>query len=90
MAQTDIWFYDLTKRAQKKLVSSELSKILNVNVTQVTILSESGLNPSMGINTVTLHQDVRVRVRYANKFHYWLMQWNIINKEFDTCMEYNG
>ena len=90
MAQIDIWFCDLTKRAQKRIVSSELSEILKVNVTQVTILSESGLNPCMGINTVALQQDVRVRVCYANKFHYWLMQWNIINKEFDTCMEYNG
>lgn len=90
MAQIDIWFHDLTKRAQKRIVSSELSKILKVNVTQVTILSESGLDPCMGINTVLLQQDVRVRVHYADKFHYWSMQWNIINKEFDTCMEYDG
>lgn len=90
MAQKDIWFHDLTKRAQKSIVSSELSEILKVNVTQVTILSESGLNPCMGINTVILHQDIRVKAYYANKFHYWSMQWNIMNKEFDTCMEYNG
>ena len=86
---TVIFFEDLTKQAQKRIVAVELEKVVDGAVSHVVVkptdLTPFGYDPDP--EKQQMLQDIHVKVRYGGHDHNWLMVWDCIECEFQTVME---
>ena len=86
---TVIFFDDLTKQAQKRIVAVELEKVVDGAVSHVVVkptdLTPFGYDPDPCKQEMI--QDMHVKVRYGGHDHHWLMVWDCTEAEFQTLME---
>lgn len=83
-----IFFDDLKKDAQQRLIKDELEAIVETPVTNIQVYTDKDLyGYDDDTEKQTLEQRIFARVHYFNRKNFWLLIWNCYDHEFTTVME---
>lgn len=83
-----IFFDDLKKNAQQRLIKDELESIVETPVTNIQVSIDKDLyGYDDDPNKQTLEQHIGAKVRYYKRTFTWLLVWNCYDHKFTTVME---
>ena len=83
-----IFFDDLKKDAQQRLIKDELEAIVETPVTNIQVSIDKDLyGYDDDPKKQTLEQRIIARVHNFNRKNFWLLIWNSLDHEFTTVLE---